>query len=144
MKRNKQHRPARIDAEIADGLRNDLFRRAGQPKKIFGKHDAGHRQKNTGNQREAAKRRKSTLYLPVLPRPEILRNDDRDTASYTDHEGDNEIVNEKRSRNGCQRLLAQKTPDDHTVGKVINLLNKIADKQRKSKRQDNFPDRSLR
>ena len=96
------------------------------------------------DQHEDKERGEGLLHLIELLRPEKLRDHHRRSASDTDHQRDNKVIDEEGSRYRRQRLFPQKLPDDDAVGHVIKLLQQIADQQRESETQDHLPYRPTR
>jgi hypothetical protein len=74
----------------------------------------------------------------------ILRNNDRRAGSYADKKAYKQVDDRARRAHSRQRLGADKLTDNDRVNRVIQLLKKSADQDRKEEKQKLFPNNTFR
>ena len=80
--------------------------------------------------------------LPILG-PQVLGHHDAGTHGHALAEADEQEDGRAAGANGCQSVAAQEIAHDDGIGRIVQLLEQVAQNQRHSKQQQVFKDAAL-
>ena len=139
-----RHGTYKINPDIQNRVVDDILRRLHQRQHRPGKHDAEHHQPDTCRNGK----RHGGMYRPVnlvlFLSSVKLRNDNRRAACQSCKKSDQQIDQRAcGSSHRRQRLFSDKMADNHRVSRIVELLKKSPEQNRKEKDQQLLPDHTF-
>ena len=138
----EQH-AAKVDPHIGHGVFQHLSRGVHPDQQAAADQDTAHRQHNAQDGCNGQRGVHGNLgILPILG-PQVLGHHDAGTHGHALAEADEQEDGRAAGANGCQSVAAQEIAHDDGIGRIVQLLEQVAQNQRHSKQQQVFKDAAL-